>query len=106
MPDTFISIDMDPVLIEQVLMNLLENAVKHAKGMTKLVFCITEHEDEVLFEVIDDGIGFTDKDMGIGLSVCETIVKAHGSSLSKANRMGGGAMVSFVLKKEEDTDEQ
>ena len=106
MPDTFISINMDPVLIEQVLMNLLENAVKHAKGMTKLVLCITEHEDEVLFEVIDDGIGFTDKDMGIGLSVCETIVKAHGGSLSKANRMGGGAMVSFALKKEEDTDEQ
>ena len=41
-PESFICIDMDPVLIQQVLMNLLENAVKHAKGMTELKLVITE----------------------------------------------------------------
>lgn len=105
-PESFICIDMDPVLIQQVLMNLLENAVKHAKGMTELKLVITEKEKEVLFEVIDDGIGFSGKDIGIGLSVCETIVKAHGGKLTIRNGEDGGAVVSFALQKGEEEDEQ
>ena len=105
LPEEFISIDMDPVLIEQVIMNLLENAVKHAKGMKKLEFNITERDKCVLFEIKDDGIGFSSKDIGIGLSVCETIVKAHGGTLLRVNRPEGGAIVSFELAKE-DVDEQ
>ena len=104
MPEEFICIDMDPVLIQQVVMNLLENAVKHAKSMTELRLVITEREADVLFEVMDNGIGFTSKDIGIGLSVCETIVKAHGGSLKRENRAGGGAIVSFVLMKGEDDE--
>jgi len=105
MPENFISIDIDPVLITQVIMNLLENAVKHAKGMTTLSLVIAELEKEVLFEVIDDGIGFSNKDIGIGLSVCETIVKAHGGNLERANQVNGGAIVSFTLTKGEESDE-
>lgn len=105
MPEEFISIDMDPVLIEQVIMNLLENAVKHAKGMTTLSLMITERDQDVLFEVIDDGEGFSHKDIGIGLSVCETIVKAHGGKIDRTNGRDGGAIVSFALKKGEDADE-
>ncbi len=105
MPEDFICIEMDPVLIQQVLMNLLENAVKHAKGMTRLELVITEQEEEVLFEVRDDGIGFSDKDIGIGLSVCETIVKAHGGKLMRANGEQGGAIVSFALQKGKEEDE-
>ena len=105
MPEEFISIDMDPVLIEQVIMNLLENAVKHAKGMTTLSLMIIERDQDVLFEVIDDGVGFSHKDIGIGLSVCETIVKAHGGKLDRTNGRDGGAIVSFALKKGEDADE-
>ena len=82
-------------------MNLLENSVKHAKSMTELKLVITEREADVLFEIVDDGIGFTSKDIGIGLSVCETIVKAHGGKLERGNRAGGGAIVSFTLMKGE-----
>ena len=106
MPEEFISIDIDPVLVEQVLMNLLENAVKHAKGMKSLLLRITERKKDVLFEVIDDGIGFTSKEVGIGLSVCETIVKAHGGKLERTNQADGGAKVSFALKKGEEDNEQ
>ena len=105
MPENFICIDMDPVLIEQVLMNLLENAVKHAKGMTRLALVIMEKQKDILFQVIDDGNGFSQKDMGVGLSVCETIVKAHGGKLECKNGADGGAIISFALKKGEDTDE-
>lgn len=105
MPTEFISIPMDPVLIEQVLMNLLENAVKHAKGMTHLSLVITTEGKNVHFRVSDDGIGFTGKDIGIGLSVCETIVKAHGGSLERKHSISGGATVQFMLEREEECDE-
>lgn len=104
MPEEFICIDMDPVLIQQVIMNLLENAVKHAKAMTELRLVVTERESDVLFEIMDDGIGFTSKDIGIGLSVCETIVKAHGGNLERGNRADGGAIVSFALMKGEEDE--
>ncbi|MBQ8039655.1 MAG: DUF4118 domain-containing protein, partial [Lachnospiraceae bacterium] len=85
MPDEFISIPMDPVLIEQVIINLLENAVKHAKGMKTLYLRITKDDNRVLFEVEDDGVGFVEKHMGIGLTVCETIVKAYGGEFTIKN---------------------
>jgi len=105
MPEEFISIPMDPVLIEQVIMNLLENAVKHAKGMTKLALKITAKEQNVLFEVKDDGIGFAEKHVGIGLTVCETIIKAHGGSFHMKNSKSGGAIASFKLDMEDEDHE-
>lgn len=105
MPDDFISIPMDPVLIEQVIMNLLENSVKHAKGMKNLILHITTEGKEVKFEIEDDGIGFSDKHIGIGLSVCETIVKAHGGMFFMKNRSVRGAVAGFTIEMEEDTDE-
>ncbi len=104
-PEEFVLISMDPVLIEQVIMNILENAVKHAKGMTFLALQITTDEESVLFEISDDGSGFASKNIGIGLSVCESIIKAHEGKFFIKNRMGGGTSVGFWLNKEEN-DEQ
>ena len=127
LPEGFISIPMDPVLIEQVLMNLLENALFHAKGMEHLWLRVTLKEHQVEFSVEDDGCGippermdrlftgmldsespadFTRSNMGIGLSVCRTIIKAHGSELKAENRPGGGARFSFVLEMEETSHVQ
>lgn len=106
MPEEFVSIPMDPVLIEQVIINLLENSVKHAKGMTKLTLRIIAKDRNVLFEVEDNGIGFTGKHKGIGLTVCETIIKAHGGIFSMRNPKTGGALASFMLGMEEEDDEQ
>ena len=44
--------------------------------------------------------------MGIGLSVCNTIVKAHGGEISAENRPGGGAIFRFTLELEDDYVEQ
>ena len=122
LPDTFVSIPMDPVLIEQVLMNLLENAVFHAHGMENLWLRVTIKGNRALFSVEDDGCGIpaermdrlfsgmldseapTDtgrSNMGIGLSVCRTIIRAHGSEIRAKNRPGGGAVFSFALDLEE-----
>ena len=121
-PDEFVSIPMDPVLIEQVLMNLLENAVFHAKGMKHLWLRVTLHERKAHFCVEDDGCGISEErmnhlftglldseapvdstrsNMGIGLSVCKTIIKAHGGELKAGNRPAGGAAFSFSLEMEE-----
>jgi len=122
MPEDFVTIPMDPVLIEQVLMNLLENAVFHAHGMTQLWLRIQLKNNKAVFHVEDDGCGIpaekmdrlftglldsetpTDthrSNMGIGLSVCRTIIKAHGSDIRAKNRPGGGAVFSFALEMEE-----
>ena len=120
-PAEFLTIPMDPMLIEQVLMNLLENAVFHAKGMKNLWLRVERQNDVAVFYVEDDGCGiakerlpklfsgFQDREsfsetgrsnMGIGLSVCRTIVKAHGSDIRVENRPGGGARFTFELKME------
>ena len=121
-PEEFISIPMDPVLIEQVLMNLLENAVFHAHGMRNLWLRVELKSRKAVFYVEDDGCGIppermnhlftglldsetpvdsTRSNMGIGLSVCRTIIKAHGSELKAVNRSDGGASFSFALEMEE-----
>ena len=122
-PEDFLSIPMDAVLIGQVLTNLLENAVIHASGMSLLELLVTLEDRHVRFTVRDDGCGiapdrledlFTGylgssdrqgdalrRNMGIGLSVCATIVKAHGGRITAKNRPTGGAEFTFTLDLEE-----
>lgn len=122
-PDEFVSIPMDPLLIEQVIINLFENAVIHAKGMTELSLEVALDGQNAVFMVEDNGCGipkerldklftgyFEQKDvsadsrrsnMGIGLSVCASIIKAHGGTISARNRDEGGAVFEFVLERED-----
>ena len=122
LPDLFVSIPMDSMLIEQVLMNLLENAVFHAHGMKNLWLRVTLANKKAHFYVEDDGCGISEdrmlhlftglldsevpadstrSNMGIGLSVCRTIIKAHGGELKVAKRTGGGTIFSFSLEMED-----
>ena len=122
-PDQFLSIPMDPMLIEQVLMNLLENAVFHAKGMENLWLRVEQENGKAVFYVEDDGCGISKErmsklfsglqvresfletgrsNMGIGLSVCRTIIKAHGSEIRAEHRPGGGVRFSFSLEMEDN----
>ena len=125
-PEDFVSIPMDAMLIEQVLINILENAVDHAKGMENLRLQVTCERGIARFSIADDGCGidpermedlftgYLDRkempvdgsrnNMGIGLSVCATIVKAHGSEIFARNLEGGGAEFYFTMEME-DGDE-
>ncbi len=127
-PEEFISIPMDPVLIEQVLINILENTVFHAEGMTELNLRVSVRGKQAVFEVEDNGCGiprerldkiftgFFEKkglpsdgrksNMGIGLSVCAAIIQAHGGTIEAGNREGGGAVFRFFLEREVTDDEQ
>lgn len=122
-PEEFVSIPMDAMLIEQVLMNLLENAVFHAKGMQHLWLRVQVKGNRAVFRVEDDGCGIpvermgqlftghldseapTDtsrSSMGIGLSVCSAIIKAHGGEIHAENRPEGGTAFCFTLEMEEE----
>ena len=125
-PEDFITIPMDSMLIQQVLLNLLENAVYHAKGMTCLSLTVTQQQQKVVFQVSDDGCGIasdrmrnlftgypvpketpsdgTRHNMGIGLSVCAAIVKAHGSEITVSNNPEGGACFRFSLDMEDNNE--
>ena len=124
-PNEFISIPMDAILIQQVLINIMENAIMHAKGMTELELSVEIVEDRAIFEIKDNGCGIPEdrlpyiftgyldresnvpadgsrNNMGIGLSVCSTIIKAHGGSIYAKNRPEGGALFGFSLGMEEE----
>ena len=122
-PEDFLSIPMDAVLMEQVLTNLLENAVVHAHGMTRLELLVQTRDHKAHFTVRDNGcgipedripdlftgyLGSTDRqgdaarrNMGIGLSVCSTIIKAHGGHIRARNLPAGGAEFTFTLNLED-----
>ena len=123
LPDDVIMIPMDAMLIEQVLINLLDNAVQHAKGMTDLSLTVYPRNNHAVFEVKDNGCGIEakrlnhifsgyyspdhevadrqKKNAGIGLSVCATIIKAHGGSIQAENLKTGGALFRFILDTED-----
>ncbi len=127
MPDEFVIVLADAILVEQVLVNLLENAVEHAEGMTKLKLNICMAEEKIVFEVEDDGCGIdkeklksifdgyymseeTPKDsgkrhMGIGLSVCSAIIRAHGGQIRAENKKSSGMIFRFLLDLQEVADE-
>lgn len=129
-PEAFISIPMDVALIEQVIINFLENAVQHAEGMTELSLKVHTDGNQAVFGVTDNGCGIPRerlagifsghleprnlgipvdnrrRSMGIGLSVCATIIKVHGGQIQAVNNPEGGCTFRFALQMEEEEDEQ
>ncbi len=127
-PDDVIVIPMDAILIEQVIINILENAVHHAKGFTRLTLRVFKNNEKAIFEISDDGcgiapdkldaifLGYNDKtddtsdthtrNAGIGLSVCATIIKAHGGEITAENSTDGGAVFRFSLASEDINNEE
>ena len=120
-PDEYIQISVDPILIEQVLINLMENVVHHAGPVSAVLLGLRKENGQAVFEVIDDGTGIREdvlphifsesfyhnyeesgdkrRNMGIGLSVCQTIVKVHGGVMTAENKKKPehGAVFRFVL---------
>lgn len=125
-PEEPVVVPVDTILIEQVLINLLENAVLHAEGMTELRLRVFTLGKQAIFEIMDNGCGIRSdrlahifsgsceaqaadgrkRNLGIGLSVCATIIKAHGGEISAENRREGGALFRFSLETEDMTDEE
>jgi two-component system sensor histidine kinase KdpD len=114
--DRILIVPMDGVLIEQVLINLFDNVNAHAAGATQIWLHITTKSNRIILSVEDNGAGVdaarmsrllegspasehTDsrRGMGIGLTVCRTIVRAHHGEMHVSRSTHGGLAVSFDL---------
>jgi len=108
----------DPLLIEQVLMNLLENAVKYSPLSSAFGIAASIRDGSVLVEIADNGPGIRPGEeerifekfvrgsssaggIGLGLTICKAIITAHGGRIWAENRFGGGAVFRFTLPVEE-----
>ncbi len=124
LPDNLIMVMMDAMLVEQVIINILQNAQFHANSKQPVELWVEETEESVVFCIRDfgrgidtaklktifDGEGYLEgenkkqdsyKGMGIGLSICRTIILAHGGEIFAYNH-GKGAEFRFTLPKEKE----
>ena len=119
-PDTLLLVPMDGILIQQVLINLLYNAILHGESLTEINISVSQTEDVARFSIWDNGIGFPKENLahlwaenyhiskkvkleegglrsGIGLSLCQAIISAHKGTIFAKNHDLGGACVTFEL---------
>jgi two-component system sensor histidine kinase KdpD len=115
-PEDLPLVPCDGLLIEQVLVNLVENAVKYTPRDSAITISAFADADAVAVEVSDRGPGIPPTDLervfgkfqriesrgrqggvGLGLTICRGIVTAHGGKISVSNREGGGASFRFTL---------
>jgi len=108
-------IPLDGILIEQVLVNLFENALRYTPGGSPIDIRAFQDGKQVCVEVLDRGLGIPQQEQsrifekfyrsgkhdilgsGLGLAICEGILKAHGGKISVRNREGGGSIFYFWL---------
>lgn len=106
--------------IKQVLINILDNAFKFTDDGGEVILHATKLESEVLIDIVDNGIGIPDYDLpnvtekfykgknskshsGIGLSICDEIVKLHSGTMIIESEEGQGTRVLVKLPLEEVT---
>lgn len=123
--DDYLMAYMDARLIEQVIINLVNNAVKYTPEGSEIRVCAERGEGCVLISVADNGPGIADESksrifdifyteaktgdsrrgLGLGLALCKSIITAHGGSISVGDAQPHGAVFTFSLP-EVISDEQ
>jgi two-component system sensor histidine kinase KdpD len=117
-PQQLLIAPMDATLIEQVLINLIENAIYHCGSAQPIELKVCANAEAAIFLVRDRGRGIdapkveallaghvakehsggdSHRGMGLGLSICASIVRAHGGGISARNARSGGAIFRFSL---------
>lgn len=116
--DDLLYFPMEPMLIKQVLVNLLENAIRHSGSSQGIRVRLSRRNDWAVIEIHDTGRGLSEqvlravrenkavprdqsgdstRGMGIGLVVCGSIIKAHNGVFSAENHPEGGAVFRIEL---------
>jgi two-component system sensor histidine kinase KdpD len=122
MPDEIVLLKVDGVLIRQVVVNLLSNAVNYSPEGSVISVTVANNADNVCFEISDNGPGIPAEDLphifdrfyssrdntrrprrgaGLGLSLCKSIIEAHGGEIYAKNVEPHGTEVVFGIPKKE-----
>ena len=117
-PQDVLFVPMDGKLIEQVIINLVDNAVKYTPEGSVVKIKVYGNKNNVYFEISDNGPGINKNDIdhlfetfykgnknnadsrrgvGLGLAICKSIVLAHGGDIKVRNNEAGGAKFIFTL---------
>ena len=119
-PNDFTAVELDYVQIDQVLTNVLENALRYSPAHSPLDISIHFEASEVIIRIADRGPGIPDQDLerifdkfyrvmgrqsfpeyppgsGLGLAICKGVVEAHGGHIWAEQRPGGGSLFSIAL---------
>ena len=120
--DDLLMAKMDVRLIVQVIINILNNAIKYTPEGSHIRLSAQKEDNMVCIRISDDGPGISDeakqhlfdmfytagigkadsrRGMGLGLSLCKSIVNAHGGTISVSDNLPHGAVFSFTLPLEE-----
>lgn len=112
---------MDAKLIMQVIINLVDNAIKYTESGTEIQISTKKRNEEIIIEVADNGSGIKDtqkeklfdmfftvnnsiadgrRGMGLGLALCKSIINAHGGQISVHDNKPNGTILRFTLKAE------
>jgi two-component system sensor histidine kinase KdpD len=115
-------VEIDDVLMEQVFINLVENAIKYTPQDSPVEIAARSRNGFVEVEVRDRGPGFAPghegrifdkffrgggheaRGSGLGLAICRAIVEAHGGSIQAESRPEGGAVIRFQILREDTAD--
>lgn len=121
--DELLFVEVDEYLITQVIINLIDNAIKYTPETACIDIHVFKVEDKVTIEVRDNGLGLNGVDqdklfeqfytqnitsdksregLGLGLYICQVILKAHASSLYVKDNVPTGAIFGFQLQLKED----
>ena len=122
LPEDVVTAPMDGKLVVQVLINLLDNALRHTPPDSPICLTVSSQKDKVRFEVSDSGQGIDPlildkvfesfvrgthpvqdgkRGIGLGLAICKAVVQAHGGSIQAENLPQGGAKFTFTLPRKE-----
>ncbi len=117
-PDEIILVQVDGVLIRQVIVNILNNAINYSPEENDIIVSLNRENNHVIFEVKDTGSGISQKDfshiferyyhrntnnstkrkgMGLGLALCKSIIEAHNGKISIRNNEPHGTIASFYI---------
>jgi len=118
LPEELPMVMLDFVLVEQVLVNVLDNAIKYSPKDTQIDIDVFQTDKEITIRISDRGIGIPNEDLervfdkfyrvsrpenvsgtGLGLAICKGIVETIGGKISAANREGGGTLITITFPK-------
>jgi len=116
--DDIMLVDVDARLIVQVIINIVDNAIKYTPKGSEIIISTERKDDNISVSIADNGNGIADdikdrvfdmfytgankiadsrRSLGLGLALCKTIISAHGGEISVSDNKAHGAVFTFTL---------